>query len=152
MKKLLTLFSLVAIFFIAPPQEIMAQSFATTIIKMDTATIKPSTAYKIGVNKLNNKLSFWDKVSWKNIPLTMQDTATLDFASSGATTVSDKTVTIPGARLGMDVFIGVPHGSVTATASYFGWVSASNTVTIRFSPKATENPDAGVFHVSVIKY
>lgn len=123
---------------------------SSSIVRQDTL-VKPVST-RLGYNKLDYQILMWDKVSWKNVPLTLRDTATLDFASSGATTVSDLTVTIPGARLGDEVSIGVPHGSVTATATYWGWVSAANTVTIRFSPKATENPASGVFHVSVLKY
>lgn len=145
MKKLITIIFLMLTSFC-----LSAQNFSTTLIKVDTV-VKP-TAFRIGVNKLDSQLVIWDRVSWKNLAVTLRDTATLDFASSGATTVSDLTVTIPGARLGDEVVIGVPHGSVTATALYYGWVSAANTITIRFSPKATENPASGVFHVSVIKY
>lgn len=150
MKKILTIVAplLFALLF---STAIEAQ-FATTIIKMDTVQIKPALSFKIGVNKLNNKLMYWNKVSWVYIPTVMHDTATLDFASSGATTVSDLTKAMPGAALGMTVAVGAPHGSVTATGTYFGWVSAANVVTIRFSPKATENPASGVFDISVFKY
>jgi hypothetical protein len=47
--------------------------------------------------------------------------------------------------------IGVPNGSVTATSSYTAWVSAVDTVTIRYSPKATEDPASGTFKVTVNK-
>jgi len=130
--------------------DLAAQNFSNTVVKIDTV-IKPS-AYRISINKLDNQLLFWDKVSWKSVAVTLRATATLNFLSSGATTVSDLTVTVPGARLGDEVSIGVPHAAITATASYVGWVSAANTVTIRFSPKATEDPASAVFHVTVLKY
>lgn len=129
----------------------LAQTISSTVMKVDTS-VHPAYTFRIGVNKLDNRLVFWDKVSWKYLAKTLHDTATLDFASSGATTVSDLTKSMPGARLGMTVAVGAPHGSVTATGSYFGWVSASNVVTIRFSPKATENPSSGVFDISVFTY
>jgi hypothetical protein len=78
-------------------------------------------------------------------------TATLDFGSSGAATVSDRTVTVTGAALGDPCVVGAPHASVTATASFWCWVSSANTVTVRFSPKATEDPGSGSFKVSVLK-
>jgi hypothetical protein len=78
-------------------------------------------------------------------------TATLNFPSTLLTAVSDLTVTVTGAAVGDVVSIGVPNGSVTATGSYWGWVSATNTVTVRFSPKATEDPASGSFKVSVFK-
>lgn len=145
MKKLLMLL-LTAMIFISV--DTLAQS--SSIVRQDTL-VKP-TSTRLGYNKLDYQIVMWDKVSWKSVALALRDTATLDFASSGATTVSDLTKTIAGARLGDEVVIGVPHGSVTATASYFAWISAANTVTIRFSPKATENPASGVFHITVLKY
>jgi len=148
MKSLLKMLIFSFAIFIAT--DLSAQSFSTTIVKVDTV-VKP-TAFRIGVNKLDNQLVFWDKVSWKSVAVTLRATATLNFLSSGATTVSDLTVAVPGARLGDEVAVGVPHAAITATASYYGWVSAANTVTIRFSPKATEDPASAVFHVTVWKY
>jgi hypothetical protein len=77
--------------------------------------------------------------------------ATLDFPSTTSTTVSDLTVTVTGAALGDIVKLGVPNAAMTATASYFGWVSSANTISIRYSPKATENPASATFNVSVEK-
>lgn len=75
----------------------------------------------------------------------------LDFPSTGAGAVADLTISVSGAAVGDKVVIGVPNGSMTTTASFFGWVSGANTVSIRFSPKATEDPSSGTFKVSVIK-
>lgn len=77
--------------------------------------------------------------------------ATLDFPSTAAGAVSDLTITVTGAATGDCVAIGVPNGSLTATATFWGWVSAANTVTIRYSPKAIENPPSGTFKVTVFK-
>jgi hypothetical protein len=77
--------------------------------------------------------------------------ATLDFPSTLSTDVADLTITVTGAAVGDPVIIGVPNGSVTATSSYTAWVSAADTVTIRYSPKATEDPASGTFKVSVSK-
>lgn len=147
MKKFITSILLAMLLFSV---DSIAQNFSTTLVKVDTS-IHPA-AWRIGINKLDSHIVVYDRTSWKSVALTLRDTATLDFASSGATTVSDLTVTIPGARLGDEVAVGVPNAAITATGSWFGWVSAANTVTIRYSPKATENPASGVFHVSVLKY
>lgn len=79
-------------------------------------------------------------------------TAALNFPNT-TTGVSDSNVTVSGAALGDTVALGVPNACMTATASYFAWVSAANTVTVRFSPKATggENPPQGDFRVTVIR-
>lgn len=78
--------------------------------------------------------------------------ATLDFGSTGAGAVSDLTVTATGATTTSTVSLGVPNGSVTTTADYFAWVSAADTVTVRFSPKATEDPASGSFRVTVFNF
>lgn len=79
-------------------------------------------------------------------------TATLDFASTGSGAVDDKTITVTGAAVGDTVAIGVPNGSVTATSEFSAWVSATNTVTVRFSPKATEDPASGTFRATVVQF
>ncbi len=83
------------------------------------------------------------------IPGSFTNTATLDFPNT-TTGVSDLTITVTGCVAGQSVSIGVPNGSVTTTASYWGWVSATNTITIRFSPKAVggENPASGTFRAT----
>jgi len=85
------------------------------------------------------------------LPKTLTGSATLNFASTTSTAVADLTITVTGASSGDKCILGVPNGSVTATGSFWCWVSASNTVTVRFSPKATEDPASGTFSVSVIK-
>lgn len=85
------------------------------------------------------------------IQAALTGSAALDFPSTILTAVADLTITVTGAALNDPVILGVPNGSVTATATYTAWVSAANTVTVRFSPKATEDPASGTFKVSVIK-
>jgi len=77
--------------------------------------------------------------------------ASLNFPSTVAGAVSDLTITATGAALNDPVFVGVPNGSVTTTATYWAWVSSANTVTVRFSPKATEDPASGTFKIKVFK-
>jgi len=79
-------------------------------------------------------------------------TATLDFPSTIAGAVADLTIALTGAALGDTVSLGVPNGAMTATADFFGWVSAADTVTVRYSPKATEDPASGTFRVTIIKF
>jgi len=81
----------------------------------------------------------------------LRASATLDFPSTGAGAVADLTITVTGAVDGDQVVLGVPNASITSTATFTAWVSAADTVTVRFSPKATEDPASGTFKVSVIK-
>jgi len=79
---------------------------------------------------------------------------TLDFGSTAAGASTDLTITVTGAADGDVVSLGVPNASVTATGRYFAWVSATNTVTVRFSPTilvGSEDPASGTFKVTVTK-
>lgn len=79
--------------------------------------------------------------------------AALDFPSTAANTTSDLTLTVTGAALGDSVFVGAPNAAVLAGVSYFGWVSATNTVTIRLTniSAVSVNPASATFNVRIIK-
>jgi hypothetical protein len=84
---------------------------------------------------------------------TLTATATLDFPSTGNS--SSLTVTVPGAADGDVVTLGIPSAAILANASYYAYVSAANTVTVMFinhNTVSAQNPAAGTFRVSVIKY
>jgi hypothetical protein len=80
-------------------------------------------------------------------------TASLDFPPTAAGTSADLTVTVPGAAAGDSVSLGIPAASITAMGSYIAWVSAVDTVTIRFMNlgAASQDPAAGTFKVSITK-
>jgi hypothetical protein len=77
----------------------------------------------------------------------------LDFPSTGAHSSSDLTITVTGAADGDMVILGVPNASVTNESNYSAWVSAANTVTVRYNHygSGTNNPASGLFKVYVIK-
>jgi hypothetical protein len=79
--------------------------------------------------------------------------ATLDFPSTLTQEASDLTITVTGAALNDEVVLGVPNGSVNANSGYFAWVSAADTVTVRFMnfSSGSINPASGTFKVSVHK-
>lgn len=82
-------------------------------------------------------------------------TATLDFPNTVAGACSDLTVTVPGAVSGDVVALGVPAASVPANGSYFAWVSAADTATVRFANNdlvTAYDPASGVFRVAVTRY
>jgi hypothetical protein len=82
-------------------------------------------------------------------------TATLDFGSIAAQGYGDLTVTVTGAALGDTVSLGVPNASITADISFFGWVSATNTVTIRctnISLTTARDPASGTFRATVTQF
>lgn len=85
---------------------------------------------------------------------TLTTTASLNFASTNTNTSRDLTITLNGAAIGDVVMLGVPSTSVNNNSCYTAWVSAANTVTVRFNnySSAAINPGIGTFRVSVIKY
>lgn len=86
---------------------------------------------------------------------TLTATATLDFGSTVAGTSTDLTITLTGAVDGQSISLGVPNGSTLSNGIFTAWVSASNTVTVRFSNNslaATLDPASGTFRASIIAY
>ncbi len=88
------------------------------------------------------------------IPACLNGSATLDFADTAAGTSTDLTVTVTGAADGDLVSIGISNGSTVANGCFTGWVSATNTVTIRFANNslvASLDPASGTFKAQVCK-
>lgn len=82
-------------------------------------------------------------------------TATLNFSSVAVNSFADLTITVTGAALGDTVSVGVPNGSLLNDISFFGWVSAADTVTIRcsnVSSTTARDPASGTFRATVIKF
>jgi len=92
-----------------------------------------------------------DLTATLTVPLSAS--ATLDFPSTSGGAASDLTITVTGAADGDIVAIGVPNGSVPGTSGYFAWVSAADTVTIRFANQSGSpaDPASGTFKVRVFK-
>jgi hypothetical protein len=79
--------------------------------------------------------------------------ATLNFPSTLTNLSADLTITVTGAALSDVVSLGVPNAAVNANTSYSAWVSAANTVTVRFNnySSGTVDPASGLFKVFVTK-
>jgi hypothetical protein len=85
----------------------------------------------------------------------LSGTASLDFDfSSAGITCQDLTITVTGAADGDTVKIGVPNAAVTTGVQYFGWVSTTNTVTVRGCDltNSDHNPSAQTFRADVDKH
>ncbi len=89
-------------------------------------------------------------MSWRQMAVA---TATLNFPITATRNSSDLTVTITGAASGDAVSLGVPNAAVLVNTCYTAWVSAANTVTIRFNnyDNADKDPASAVFKVMVFK-
>lgn len=80
--------------------------------------------------------------------------ATMDFLSTDAQKSRDLTITVTGASDGDVVSLGVSNAAVSANTCYTAWVSAANTVTIRFNnySNVAVDPAQGNFKVFVTKF
>ncbi len=79
------------------------------------------------------------------------ETATLDFADTSAQTHTDLTITVTGAVTTDAVTVRAPPAAILAGTSYSAWVSAADTVTVRFNNYSTtsKNPGSNPFKVIV---
>ena len=84
----------------------------------------------------------------------MSATAVLDFPNTTNLLSADLTITVTGAADADVVDIGVPAGSVNANSCFTAWVSAANTVTVRFNnySAAAINPASGTFRAMVTHF
>jgi hypothetical protein len=90
--------------------------------------------------------------NWYSVPLT--GSATLDFPSTGHGNSADLTFTLTGAAEGDVVALGIPNASIVANGSFIAWVSATDTITVRFNNYASSgssNPASGTFKIKVFK-
>jgi hypothetical protein len=76
-------------------------------------------------------------------------TATLDFADQTSAGCEVLTITVTGAAVGDTVAIGVPNASDTANSTFYGWVSATNTVSVKHCAVVSGNPASGTFRADV---
>ena len=91
---------------------------------------------------------------WQKIANEISGSDTLDFPSTGHGNSADLTITVTGADIGDVVALGIPNASIVANASYIAWVSATNTVTVRFNNYASSgnsDPASGTFKIKVFK-
>lgn len=93
-------------------------------------------------------------VGYRSVPFGLRVSTSLDFPSTNAGTNSDLTITLIGAVAGDIVVLGTPNSSVSNNSCYTAWVSAANTVTVRFNNYgsiAAVDPASGNFKVSILK-
>lgn len=82
-------------------------------------------------------------------------TQDINFLPTSLNTCSDSpALTVTGAAPGDPVFVGAPNVAVPVGGSFFAWVSAANSVTVRFCADGIMNrdPENGTFRVTVFKF
>lgn len=79
--------------------------------------------------------------------------ATLDLSSTASGGYTSATITVTGAVEGDPVALGLPNASVISKTEWFAWVSAADTVTVRFTNNdpSTQDPASGTYKVTVFK-
>jgi hypothetical protein len=115
--------------------------------------IKTLTDPIINTPTLTGDLHLEGNLTATNIPTFLTATATLDFGSTTASSITDLTMTVTGATEGGRVLVAPPPGA-TAQGSFGGsFVSAVDTVTVRFhnDGAGVYDPGSGVFTVTVLQ-
>jgi hypothetical protein len=104
-------------------------------------------------NTTTKSFNSYDGTTWHEIPKIIKASATLDFPSTGAHSGSDLTVTVTGAAIRDGVVIQPDPAAILANACYTAWVSAANTVTVRYNHygSGSSNPASNVFDLTIIK-
>jgi hypothetical protein len=100
-----------------------------------------------------NNLSSSDGTVWYNYPKVLTNSATLDFGSTSAQSSADLTITVTGAADGDMVSLGVSNAATLTNSTYTAWVSATNTVTVRYNNYSggSQDPASATFKVQVFK-
>lgn len=113
--------------------------------KPDSAT---STGSSLGTGVM--EVSHTGALSWRQMAVA---TATLNFPITATRTSSDLNITVNGAASGDAVSLGVPNAAVLTNTCFTAWVSAANTVTVRFNnyDNADKDPASAVFKVTIMK-
>ncbi len=131
---------------------VTAGDFANLIKQLD-ATFK-SYGYRLNrVAPLDGSESFtvFNVGDGSDISSHLSAAAALDFASTAAQSSTDLTITVTGAVDGDTVVLGVPNASITADSCFTAWVSAADTVKVRFNNYSSGalDPASGTFRVDV---
>lgn len=99
-------------------------------------------------------LYFSPSTTRKTVDLALTGTGTLDFGSTVAGASTDLTITVTGAALSDVVELGTPNGSTLTNGVFTAWVSATDTVTVRFTNTnlvTALDPASGSFKVRVVQ-
>ena len=125
-------------------------TYPSLIIK---AGILTSSVKSGAIENNGSNLFFSPSTTRHTVNHGLTGSATLNFPSTTTLLSADLTITVTGAADGDVVSLGVPNAAVNANTSYSAWVSAANTVTVRFNnySSGTVDPASALFKVFVTK-
>jgi len=144
----------------------IGQSTPTAVLHLKAGTATASTAplkftsgtnlttAEAGAMEFNGtNLFFSPSTTRHTVNHGLTGSATLNFPSTLTMLSADLTITVTGASDGDVVSLGVPNAAVNANTFYSAWVSAANTVTVRFNNYSigTVDPASALFKVFVTK-
>jgi hypothetical protein len=144
----------------------IGQTTPTAVLHLKAGTATASTAplkFTSGVNLTSplggemefngTNLFFSPSTTRHTVNHGLTGSATLNFPSTLTMLSADLTITVTGAADGDVVSLGVPNAAVNANTFYSAWVSAANTVTVRFNNYSigTVDPASALFKVFVTK-
>lgn len=130
----------------------LSQLATNAVDSTKAANLSPNDLAQTGASA--GQVLTWTGSKYAPRTVSIGGSATLNFGSTTAGAVNDQNITVIDAALGDVVSLGVPNASQTTTGSFFAWVSATNTVTVRFIPGVlvgSEDPASGTFKVTVTK-
>jgi hypothetical protein len=144
----------------------IGQTSPTAVLHLKAGTATASTAplkFTSGVNLTSplggemefngTNLFFSPSTTRHTVNHGLTGSVTLNFPSTTTLLSADLTITVTGAADGDVVSLGVPNAAVNANTCYTAWVSAANTVTVRFNnySSGTVDPASALFKVFVTK-
>lgn len=128
---------------------------ATAPLKFTSGVAKQTALEAGAINYDGTNIYISDATLNYNITKSLAPvSAVLDFPNTAAQTSSDLTITVAGALSGDIVNLGVPNTAIISNSCYTAWVSANDTVTVRFNNYdglTSKNPASATFKVSVDK-
>jgi hypothetical protein len=140
-------------FLMADGSSITSASF--TGINLNSATLGDLPISRLNGGSGASASTFWrGDGTWAGLGFNIiSGSAVLDFPNTAGNSSSDLTFAVPGVALGDVVSLGVPNAAALIGTCYTAWVSAANTVSVRFNnySAGAKNPASSTFKIKIIQ-
>lgn len=132
--------------------QVLYSNGANNVVGLATANSAVLVTNGSGVPSITNALPAISIGGGAVIAKILSATATLDFGSTASHSQTDLTVTVTGAVADDPVFLSVPSGAYGVQGVFTAFVSAADTVTVRFHnyTASSKDPGSGTFRVVVV--
>jgi hypothetical protein len=138
----------------------MADGSSITSASFTGINLNSATLGDLPISRLNggsgaSASTFWrGDGTWAGLGFNIiSGSAVLDFPNTAGNSSSDLTIAISGVILGDVVSLGVPNAAALIGTCYTAWVSAANTVSVRFNnySAGAKNPASSTFKIKIIQ-